>query len=137
MASIVAVGSNAALLEGVVQMLAAAGHAVRAASTVAEAVALAGDDPPLVWLVERALAGAALALPLAPGGATLLYHGAEAEQDLAPLSHRVQRATLAEVVLPLERHRLLALVQNVTERQQATGRERRGPRAERERPPDT
>ncbi|CAA9336619.1 MAG: hypothetical protein AVDCRST_MAG11-2751, partial [uncultured Gemmatimonadaceae bacterium] len=51
-------------------------------------------------------------------------HPADAERPA--LAARVERATLAEVTLPLERHRLLALVQTVVERQQATGREEDG-----------
>jgi DNA-binding response OmpR family regulator len=135
MASIVVAGSNAALLEGVVQALAAAGYTVRAAHTLAEAVALAGDEPPLVAVLERELLSGrgASALALAPGGATLLYHAAESDRPALP--HRVQRATLADVTLPLERARLLALVQSVVERQQATGRERRRPPAPRDQPP--
>lgn len=135
MATIVVAGSDAALLEGVVQMLAAAGHQVRSAQTLAEAGAVAAEEPPLVVLVERELmrARGAVAPPLAPGGATLLYHPEETDQPTLPA--RVQRATLADVTFPLERNRLLALVQSVVERQQATGRERRGSRAEHEQPP--
>lgn len=135
MASIVVVGSDAALLEGMAQLLAAAGHAVRLATTLAEAVTHEGSEPPLVALVQRGLlvARGATAPALAPGGATVLYHTTEGE--LPSLPARVQRATLAEVALPLERHRLLALVQNVVERQQATGRERPAPRSDRQRPP--
>lgn len=135
MASIVIVGSDAALIEGVAQLLAAAGHLVRLAPTLADAAGGAADDPPLVALVERGLLAArgAAAPVLAPGGATVLYHAAEGE--LPGLPARVQRATLAEVSLPLERHRLLALVQSVIERQQATGRQQRAPRPDQRRPP--
>ena len=123
MAPILVVGADAALLEGVVQLLAAAGHAVRHAATLAEAAAPGRGAHPAVALVERGLlATRGAALPrVAAGGALVLYHPAEAERP--PLAARVERATLAEVALPLERHRLLALVQRVVERQQATGRE--------------
>lgn len=134
MASILIVGADGALLEGVTQLLAAAGHVVRLAPTLAEAAALPGDEPPLVALVQRGLlvARGAAAPALAAGGATVVYHSADGE--LPSLPARVQRATLAEVSLPLERNRLLALVQNVVERQAATGRERRPPRPDQQRP---
>ena len=137
MASILIVGSDGALLEGVAQLLAGAGHAVRLASTLAEALgagAAAADELPLVAVVERGLlvARGAVGPSLAPGGATVLYHSADGE--LPSLPARVQRATLAEVSLPLERHRLLALVQNVVERQAATGRQQGAPRPDQQRP---
>jgi DNA-binding NtrC family response regulator len=134
MTSIVVVGSDASLLEGVAQMLAASSHSVRVAHSLAEAAALAADEPPLVAVVERELmrARGATAPRLAPGGATLLYHAVDSEP--AALPHRVQRATLAEVALPLERNRLVALVHSVMERQQATGREPRRRPPDRDRP---
>jgi hypothetical protein len=80
-------------------------------------------------VVERGLAAAdaaALRLPLAVGGATLLYRsGAEPAPDDA-LSLAVQRLVMAELTLPLERHRLLALIQRVEERARVTGRGARG-----------
>ena len=135
MASIVVVGSDAALLEGVAQTLGGAGHTVRLAPTLPEATALTADEPPLVAVVERELmrTRGAVAPPLAPGGATLLYHAPDSE--LPPLTHRVQRATLADVAFPLERNRLLALVQSVVDRQQATGRRHQGRSTNRDTPP--
>jgi DNA-binding NtrC family response regulator len=137
MVSIVVVGSDAALLEGIAQLLATAGHAVRLAATLADASAVvdADEELPLVALVERELLAArgAAAPALAPGGATVLYRTADGGAPSLPA--RVQRATLAEVTLPLERNRLLALVQHVVDRQQATGRPRRDPRSDRQRPP--
>jgi hypothetical protein len=43
---------------------------------------------------------------------------------LVTLSPTVQRAVLADLTLPLERNRLVALVQHVGQRAQATGRGR-------------
>jgi hypothetical protein len=60
-----------------------------------------------------------LRVPLAPGGAFVVFHGEDASP--APLPHRVQRATLAELELPLERQRLLALVRYVENRAQTVG----------------
>ena len=135
MASIVLVGSNAALLEGVAQLLATAGHVARQAASLADAAALQLPELPLVAVVERELlvARGAAAPALAAGGATVLYRTVDGE--LPSLPARVQRAILAEVTLPLERHRLLALVQNVVERHEATGRQRSVPHPDQQRPP--
>jgi hypothetical protein len=121
-------GLDAPLLEGLAQMLAAVGQRAAIATTVAEAADLAAAEPPLLILVDRSLALAspdALRLPLAPGGAHLLYRkGAE---PAAPLPATLQRSVLADLALPLERHRLVALVQHVTDRAAATGRGTRRP----------
>jgi CheY-like chemotaxis protein len=79
MASILLVGGDEALLEGLAQMLAHAGHVPHAAHSVPDAIEVAA-------------------------------------------SARLQRLVLADLDLPLERHRLLALVQRVDERARATGR---------------
>src|SRR5687767_626422 len=124
MAIVFLIGTEGALLEGVAQTLAAAGHQPRVYHSVADAHARARDDAPLVAVVERALAASdagALRLPLAVGGATLLYHaGTDAPADA--LSLTVQRLVMAELALPLERHRLLALIQRVEDRARVTGR---------------
>jgi len=84
-------------------------------------------QPPLVLVVNRALASTAgaelLAIPIAAGGARLLYRAATI--PLAPLLPSLQRAVLADLTLPLERHRLSALVQSIGERARATGRDLR------------
>ena len=61
-----------------------------------------------------------LAVPLAPGGTLVLYRtpGSAA----GALSPPFQRAVLADLTLPLERNRLVALVQHVEERARLTGR---------------
>lgn len=138
MAPIVLIGSDASLLEGIAQTLGHAGHRSRIAASPAEAAQRPGEEPPLVLIVERALAVAdretraeLLRLALAPGGAVLLYRpggrpgDAEDVADESPLPAPLRRATLAELTLPLERHRLVALVQSVEERAQRTGRGRR------------
>jgi hypothetical protein len=79
--------------------------------------------------VERALAAsdpAALRVPLAVGGATLLYQAGTDSSPGDALSLSVQRLVMAELTLPLERHRLLALIQRVEERARVTGRGVRG-----------
>lgn len=124
MTHVMLVGGDAALLEGLAQSLATLGHTPRVARTLAEARQLSGANPPLVLVVDRALAsdagGDLLTTPLASGGARLLYRTASA--PLAPLLPALQRAVLADLTLPLERHRLAALVQSVGERARLSGR---------------
>ena len=124
MTHVMLVGGDAALLEGLAQSLAAQGHVPRVARTLAEARELSSATPPLVLVVDRALASDAgtelLTTPLASGGARLLYRTAAA--PLAPLLPALQRAVLADLTLPLERHRLAALVQSVGERARLSGR---------------
>jgi DNA-binding NtrC family response regulator len=125
--TVLLVGEDGALLEGLSQSFAALGYAPRVATTLHEAREAALDAAPLMAVVERELAaesGAdALAIPLAPGGALVLYHGSV---DVRPsISPTVQRSVLADLTLPLERNRLMALAQHVHERVQATGRGKR------------
>lgn len=123
MASILVVGQDEALLEGLAQMLAHEGFAVQTARTALDAVELAVTHRPLVAVVERDTASAhpeIARLPLDPGGALLIYHSAE--QVSEPLPSMLQRFVLADLTLPLERHRLIALVHRVEDRVQATGR---------------
>ena len=129
MAIVFLIGSEDALLEGIAQTLAAAGHVPRVLHGVADAHARARDEVPLVVVVERGIAAsdaAALRLPLAVGGATFLYHSGGESTPRGPLSLAVQRLVMAELALPLERHRLLALIQRVDERARVTGRGARG-----------
>jgi|RhiMetdeSRZDD1v2_1073273.scaffolds.fasta_scaffold2584224_1 hypothetical protein len=129
MAIVFLIGSEEALLEGIAQTLAAAGHQPRVFHSVPEAHTRARGEVPLVAVAERALAvsdPAALRLPLAVGGATLLYRSAVDEDPDPVLSLAVQRLVMAELTLPLERHRLLALIQRVEERALVTGRGARG-----------
>lgn len=124
MATILLLGRDDAVLEGVAQTLAAVGHTTVLARTPSEAAESAAAGAPLVALVEREqlLAGAdVLHLPLAPGGAVVLYRTGSRSAD--PLPHALARSVLADLMLPLERHRLIALVQHVVERAFLAGRE--------------
>ena len=123
MATILLIGSDAALLEGLAQTLGAVGHQARIADTVSEGVELSIGALPLIAVVERTLAAPAEALriPLQPGGALVLYRS-RATDPAVPVSHAVQRLTLAELMLPLERHRLVALTRHVEERARQAGR---------------
>jgi DNA-binding NtrC family response regulator len=118
------VGDDVALLEGLAQSLAALGHVPTVATNLAEARELCSARPPLVLVADRGLASSAgaelLGIPLAAGGARVLYRTQTSE--LAPLLPALQRAVLADLTLPLERHRLAALVQSLGERARMTGR---------------
>jgi DNA-binding NtrC family response regulator len=121
---ILLVGGDAALLEGVVQTLAARGYATAVSSSLQDAAECCGGNPPLVALIERDLAaeapGLVLGIPLVRGGALVVFH--QKVEQPAMLAPALQRALLADLALPLERNRLLALVQHVEERVRATGR---------------
>jgi hypothetical protein len=123
MTTILLLGMDAPLLEGLAQTLAAVGHRPRIATNTSEAAELAAAEPPLVAVVERELGLAhadVLRLPLSPGGAYVFYR--VSPDPVAPLPPNIQRVVLADLALPLERNRLVALVQHVAERVAATGR---------------
>ena len=124
---ILLVGGDAALLEGVVQTLAARGYATAVSSSLQDAAECCAGNPPLVAVIDRDLAaeaaGLVLGIPLVRGGALVVFH--QKAEPPAMLAPALQRALLADLALPLERNRLLALVQHVEERARVTGREQR------------
>ena len=123
MARVMLVGADVALLEGLAQTLVGFGHDVSFATTVAEAAgSLTADLPALAVVSCEALeeAGMGMTLPLTPGGAMIVYGTSHDQQPFLPT--KLQRATLAHLVLPLERHRLMALVQSFDTRSRTTGR---------------
>jgi len=123
MASILLVGGDEALLEGLAQMFAHAGHVPHTAHSVHDAIEVAAGSRPLVAIVERdlALANPDIArLPLDSGGSFVIYYSGDSTRPA--LGAGLQRLVLAELDLPLERNRLLALVQRVDDRMRATGR---------------
>ncbi len=125
----VLIGSDHALLEGLAQTLAAAGYRVTLADSLHEATVQTAGDPPLVVVVDRATAiqsARDIGLHgLAPGGSIVLYHGTD--DAPLPLPASLQRLTLADLTLPLERQRLVALVQSVTARARSRGHGDVGP----------
>jgi DNA-binding NtrC family response regulator len=142
MATVLLIGADAALLEGLAQTLATTGHRATMVRAVNEAVNQErrgdrgdGADQPLVVLLEREQAGDGIraASLLAAGGALVLYHTAGAAADLQ-IPAAVRRATLAELALPLERHRLLTIIDTVEARAEATGRTSTAPADERRAP---
>jgi hypothetical protein len=122
-AKVVLVGADVALLEGLAQTLLGFGHEVSFATTVGEVAGTHGIDPPAIGVVSAdALlsAGLGATLPLAAGGALIVYGTSHEDRPLLPT--KLQRSTLAYLVLPRERHRLIALVQSFDTRSRATGR---------------
>lgn len=124
MTQVTLVGSDLALLEGLAQSLSALGHQTTVARSLGEAREMAVTSPPLVLVADRAMATDAgaelLSVPLTDGGARLLFRTSSG--TMAPLLPALQRAVLADLTLPLERHRLAALVQSIGERARMTGR---------------
>ena len=124
MATTLLIGSDESLLEGLAQAFAAEGHRAVVARSIDDAITLAFSHQPLVAVVEHGCAGdpefARVRLPA--GAAIVVYRGTD--ETTRPLPGPIQRATLAELVLPWERHRLITLVRRVEERARASGRER-------------
>lgn len=128
MTRILLVGGDLPLLEGLAQSLASSGFDPLVAASLTEARELASQEQPLVAVISRTLAAEAtaetLSIPLAPGGALMLYRAIGS--PLVTFSPSVQRAVLADLTLPLERNRLIALVHHVDERARVTGRSLQG-----------
>jgi hypothetical protein len=125
-ATVILVGADIALLEGLAQTLLGLEHNVLFATTVGEAGVLANDNMPALTVVSSASledAGLGATLPLSLGSALIVYGSSHGEQPFLPT--RLQRATLAHLVLPLERHRLVALIQSFESRSRTTGRSMR------------
>jgi DNA-binding NtrC family response regulator len=124
MPQILLVGSELPLLEGLSQSFAALGFAPVVAQSLHEARELAATHAPLVAVVSRRLAAESsaetLSIPLSAGGALVLY--STGRVDPVALSPTMQRSVLADLTLPLERNRLMALVQHLEDRARATGR---------------
>ena len=124
MASTLVIGSDESVLEGLAQALHAAGHRAIIARSLDDATSLLAVERPVVVIVERGCASSAefLRLRLPAGSALVVYR--ETDAATPPLPSLVQRVTLADLVLPWERQRLITLVQRVAERAQAAGRGR-------------
>jgi DNA-binding NtrC family response regulator len=123
-ASILIAGPDVALLEGLSQTLVGAGHNVASGRDVSDALEHLQGTKPLVAVVDRdelVQNGMGFRVALSHGGALIAYHRDEAELDRLPFE--IKRATLAELRLPLERQRLLALIRSVESRARAAGRD--------------
>jgi hypothetical protein len=125
-AKVILVGADTALLEGLAQTLLGLEHDILFATTVEEAAEIANDNVNALTVVSSdALeeAGLGATLPLSLGSALIVYGTSRGERPFLPT--RLQRATLAHLVLPLERHRLVALIQSFENRSRTTGRSMR------------
>jgi hypothetical protein len=126
-AKVILVGADVALLEGLAQTLLGFGHEVLFSATIGETAGAWNEDLPALAVVssdarENGELGATL--PITPGGALIVYGKSHAEKPFLPT--KLQRATLAYLVLPLERQRLIALIQSFDIRSRTTGRSQRG-----------
>lgn len=127
---VLVLGRDAGAVEGIAQMLLAGGVRVATADDPHGVQGTMRGELPLVALVERGLATEypdVLELPRRRGGATILWHGAEPDDVVVT---PIRRAILAEVQLPLERTRLLALVRHVAARTVQAGHVDGAPSAE-------
>jgi len=124
--NVILVGTDDALLEGLAQSLAASGLTPHVVGTLYEACEVAADAAPIMVVIDRQTAarsgGDALSIQLAPGGSIVLYAGSAHDETIVTPSI-LQRSVLAELSLPLERHRLVALATHVRERAITTGRD--------------
>lgn len=137
MAKILLVGSDAALLEGLSQTLTGSGHDVCIAGTLSDAFDTCREGAPNIAVVSNdtlADPQASALLPLSATGALVVYTTEPTERPTLPT--RLQRATLGHVVLPLERQRLIALIQHFEVRSLTTGRGRDGDLEDRPVPED-
>jgi DNA-binding NtrC family response regulator len=124
MTAVLIVGTDTGLVEGVSQVLTSHDHQVFFAPSLADAMEAVGDLRPLVILVERSAIDEirmTLRVPLAQRGAFIVFHAEDTIPEALP--HRVQRATLAELELPLEQQRLLALIRYVETRAETVRRD--------------
>jgi len=124
-AKVILVGADVALLEGLAQTLLGFGHEVLFAATIGEVAGALNEDVPAIAVVSsEALEDQELGttMPITPGGAIIVYGTSYADKPFLP--PKLQRSTLAYLVLPLERKRLLALVQSFDSRSRTTGRSR-------------
>ena len=124
MATVLLLGTETPLLEGLAQTLAAHGHAAWAIHEPTDLLAAARAAGPVLLLVERTLLlepDIARLLPLAIGHTTIITFReglttaslAERGPALSPL---IQRLVLADLCLPLENLRLAALVGSMERR---------------------
>ena len=119
-------GVNTALLEGLAQALSATGQRVFVADSLEEAGELQSRQPAILTVTERNLvsdsdaARTFLRDSLAGGGAIVTYR--EAGDTSRALPALLARHVLADLVLPLERNRLVALAEHLATRARAVGR---------------
>jgi DNA-binding NtrC family response regulator len=120
-------GGNTALLEGLAQALANTGQRVVVAHSLDEARELRAQEPAVLTVVERGMVAESessrnfLRDALSGGGAVVTYR--EAGDTSRALPALAARHVLADLVLPLERVRLVALCEHVASRAKVVGRQ--------------
>ncbi len=120
-------GGNTALLEGLAQAFANTGQRVIVAHSLDEARELQAGHPAILTVAERGLLSDSesgksfLHTTLAGGGALVTYR--EAGDTSRSLPAVQARHVLADLVLPLERNRLVALADHLVTRARAVGRQ--------------
>jgi hypothetical protein len=122
------VGGDAALREGVLQSLRATGVTGEGCEDLSGAREIAAAAPPLALVVDAKLSTAqqgAGGIPLLPGAAVILFR--DDVSTARPTQQVFGRSLVAELCLPLERARLMALLQRIVARARITGRDRRAP----------
>jgi DNA-binding NtrC family response regulator len=120
-ALVLVVGPDEALLEGLSQILTGAGYRALVATNVQHGIEALGVEQPLMAVVHRddlVQNAAGFRIPLAPGGALVSFQTEDTVEPQLPFA--LKRATLAELRLPLERQRLLALLRHVETRARVT-----------------
>jgi hypothetical protein len=120
-------GASDALVEAIAQILSSADVRVRVARTLDDAEMLASHERPFLILVDRAWASEAYGPRLgeivsSSGAALIVYHAHDDAKPIVAVSRALARLTLADLELPLERHRLLALASYVQARARESGR---------------
>lgn len=119
-------GGNTALLEGLAQALAITGQRVVVADSLDEAEELQARQAAILTVAERSMISDSdpeltfLRGTLAGGGALVTYR--EAGDTSRALPAQLARHVLADLVLPLERNRLVALAEHLASRAKAVGR---------------
>lgn len=119
-------GGNTALLEGLAQTLANTGLRVAVAHSIDEAQELQARQSAVLTVVERGLVSESdlgrsfVRGTMAGGGALVTYR--EAGDTSRALPAVVARHVLADLVLPLERNRLVALADHLVARAKVVGR---------------
>ena len=123
MAKVILVGADVALLEGLAQTLLGFGHEVLFAATVGEVAGAMNEDESAIAVISAESLDdeeMGASMPITPGGAIIVYGKTYADKPFLPT--KLQRLTLAYLVLPLERKRLIALVQSFDSRTRTRGR---------------
>ncbi|HUF30662.1 MAG TPA: hypothetical protein VMM77_08330 [Gemmatimonadaceae bacterium] len=122
------VGGDAALREVVLQLLRTTGLSGAGCEDVSCAREMAAVAPPLALVMDVKLSPVqegAGCIPILPGGSVILFR--EGVSAARATQQVFGRALVAELSLPLERARLMTLLQRIVARARITGRDRRAP----------